>query len=55
VGGPVYVICASGVRSLSAADFLHSTGVDAWSVAGGTKRWLAEGRPVVAGLREQVS
>ena len=53
--GPVYVICASGVRSLSAADFLSGAGVDAWSVAGGTGGWRRSGRGVVAGMRERVS
>jgi rhodanese-related sulfurtransferase len=47
----VYVICASGNRSLSAAEYLTATGVDAWSVAGGTGAWLRAGRPVVRGTR----
>jgi rhodanese-related sulfurtransferase len=48
---PVYVICASGNRSLSAADLLARAGVDAWSVAGGTQAWLGAGRHVVRGMR----
>ena len=33
---PVYVICASGNRSLAAADFLAQSRIQAPSVAGGT-------------------
>jgi rhodanese-related sulfurtransferase len=47
---PVYVICASGNRSLAVADYLQRTGVDAWSVAGGTGAWARAGRPVVYGM-----
>jgi rhodanese-related sulfurtransferase len=47
---PVYVICATGNRSLYAADFLARSGVDAWSVAGGTRAWVNDGRPVVRGI-----
>jgi rhodanese-related sulfurtransferase len=46
---PVYVICASGNRSLTAAAYLTRAGVDAWSVAGGTTAWQRAGRPTVAG------
>ena len=46
---PVYVICASGNRSLAAADFLVRAGVDAWSVAGGTGAWVRANGPVVYG------
>ncbi|GAA3452412.1 rhodanese-like domain-containing protein [Dactylosporangium matsuzakiense] len=48
---PVYVICASGNRSLAATDFLARAGVDAWSVAGGTAAWIRAGHPVVRGTR----
>jgi rhodanese-related sulfurtransferase len=44
---PVYVICASGSRSLAAAGFLRRHGVDAHSVAGGTGAWRRAGRRVV--------
>ena len=47
---PVYVVCASGNRSLSAAGFLTAAGIDAWSVAGGTGAWLRSGRPVTRGM-----
>lgn len=45
----VYVICASGNRSQWAADRLTAAGVDAFSVAGGTRGWAGTGRPVVTG------
>lgn len=51
-GEPVYVICASGNRSAAAADWLRNTGIDAWSVAGGTGSWIVAGHPVVYGLPE---
>jgi rhodanese-related sulfurtransferase len=46
---PVYVICATGNRSLTAADFLARAGVDAWSVAGGTAGWQRAGHQVIRG------
>jgi rhodanese-related sulfurtransferase len=49
---PVYVICQTGVRSLKATRFYRSRGIDAWSVAGGTKDWAESGRPVVFGTDE---
>ena len=48
---PVYVICATGNRSLAIADLLRSTGFDAWSVTGGTAAWAGSGRSVEGGLR----
>ncbi len=48
-GERVYVICATGARSLAAAEALNNAGWDAVSVAGGTKGWAAEGRPVEVG------
>ncbi|MDW5330417.1 rhodanese-like domain-containing protein [Plantactinospora sp. KLBMP9567] len=47
-GVPVYLICASGNRSL-AAGYLTGAGVDAWSVAGGTDAWRRAGHPTVRG------
>lgn len=52
---PVYVICASGHRSKAAADFLTGTGVDAWSVAGGTNAWASAGYPVLRGRHSGAS
>lgn len=48
-GERVYVICASGGRSLAAAEALNRAGWDTVSVAGGTKAWAEEGRPVDTG------
>jgi len=45
-GERVFVICAAGGRSMTAANFLESQGVDCVSVAGGTKAWIAEGKTV---------
>lgn len=50
-GRPVYLICASGNRSLLAARALARAGIDARSVAGGTTAWTAAGHPVVRGSR----
>ena len=47
--GEVYVICQVGGRSLKVTEFLRGRGVDAYSVAGGTKAWYESGRPVVPG------
>ncbi|ERG64704.1 MULTISPECIES: rhodanese-like domain-containing protein [Agrococcus] len=41
------VICRSGARSGQVVAFLEQRGMDAVSVAGGTLRWAAEGRPMV--------
>ncbi len=49
--GPVYVICATGNRSLAMTDLLRAFGFDAWSVSGGTAAWARSGRPVEGGLR----
>ena len=48
-GDPLYVICAVGGRSLNAAQALVRAGYRAVSVEGGTKAWIASGRPVVTG------
>lgn len=45
----VYVICASGGRSLAAAQALNRSGWDTVSVAEGTKGWVAAGRPAESG------
>lgn len=52
---PVYVICASGNRSMAAAGWMRAAGVDAISVAGGTGAWASQGRPVVRGARADES
>ncbi len=52
---PIYVICASGNRSLSMTSFLVQSGYDAWSVAGGTSAWASSGRVVVQGPHENAA
>ena len=52
-GDPVYVICAVGGRSLAAARAMTQAGYRAVSVAGGTKAWIEQGRPVVTGPDER--
>jgi rhodanese-related sulfurtransferase len=49
-GGPVYVICARGVRSLRAAEFYRARGIDAFNVAGGTDAWVDAGHAVSTGM-----
>lgn len=47
--GPVYVICQSGQRSLRAAEYYRNQGIDAYSVAGGTKAWVEAGHRPATG------
>ena len=46
---PIYVICAVGNRSAHAAEALRRAGFDAFNVAGGTNKWVEEGRPFESG------
>lgn len=46
---PLFVVCATGNRSLAIADMLRRQGLDARSVAGGTAGWESAGYPVVRG------
>ncbi len=46
---PIFVICASGGRSLQATLALRRAGAEAFSVAGGTSAWVAAGLPVATG------
>src|ERR1700736_5930222 len=52
-GDPIYVICAVGGRSLTATKALVGAGYHAVSVAGGTKGWIEQGRPIVTGSAER--
>jgi rhodanese-related sulfurtransferase len=52
-GDPVYVICATGGRSLVATKAMAEAGWRALSVAGGTKGWIEQGRPYVSGPSER--
>lgn len=42
----IWIICASGGRSLTAANFLEQQGLSCVSVAGGTSEWIGSGRNV---------
>jgi thioredoxin 1 len=51
---PLYIICASGGRSMRAATALQNqAGIEAISVAGGTKGWVASGRDYETGPADQ--
>lgn len=43
---PVIAVCASGVRSASAARLLASQGYEAYSLRGGMGAWRSAGEPV---------
>ncbi|OMH29549.1 sulfurtransferase [Tersicoccus phoenicis] len=43
---PVIAVCASGVRSASAARLLAADGYDAYSIRGGMAAWRQAGEPV---------
>ncbi|MBS2965332.1 rhodanese-like domain-containing protein [Actinocrinis puniceicyclus] len=51
----IYVICASGNRSYTAAGWLTAAGLDACSVRGGTGAWIRAGQAAVTGLRERAA
>ncbi len=51
----IYVICASGSRSLAAAAWLSQMGLEARSVAGGTAAWVGAGHPVALGRDESAA
>ena len=48
---PIYLICATGNRSLAMTSFLMRAGYDAYSVTGGTGAWTRAGHPIVHGRR----
>jgi len=52
---PVYLICASGNRSLAMTNVLVRAGYDAYSVIGGTSAWTRAGHPVVMGSRRNAA
>lgn len=52
---PLYVVCATGNRSLTVADALIREGFDARSVAGGTSGWESAGYPVIRGAASDVA
>ena len=50
--GPVYLLCASGIRATKAAEQLRRDGFDnVVVVEGGTSAWVAAGLPVVRGRK----
>src|SRR3954468_15426026 len=49
-GRPLYVICATGGRSMRAATAMQNqAGIETINVAGGTKAWIASGRDYATG------
>lgn len=50
--GPVYLLCASGIRATKAAEKLRHAGLDEVVVVeGGTNAWVAAGLPVIRGRK----
>jgi rhodanese-related sulfurtransferase len=47
--GVTYVICRSGLRSMTACEFAAARGATVANVAGGTLAWIASGREIVTG------
>lgn len=48
-GERIHIICRSGARSLSAAEFLANQGLEAINVVGGTNAWLQADLPTESG------
>ena len=50
--GPLYLLCASGIRATKAAEKLRNAGLDEVVVVeGGTNAWVAAGLPVIRGRK----
>ncbi|MGC9943257.1 MAG: rhodanese-like domain-containing protein [Verrucomicrobiota bacterium] len=50
--GPVYLLCASGIRAVKAAEKLRTAGLfHVQVVEGGTNAWIAAGLPVIRGRK----
>ena len=43
-GARIFIICRSGGRSMTVANYLEAQGFDVVSVAGGTQAWIASER-----------
>lgn len=43
-GARIFIICRSGGRSMTVANYLESQGYDVVSVAGGTQAWVSSNR-----------
>ena len=50
---PFDVICRTGSRSLHAAEYLSTVGIQAANVVGGTLAWVIDGHPVSTGLQPE--
>ena len=48
--GVTYVICHSGVRSMTACEYVAQRGAEVANVAGGTLAWLQSGREYATGI-----
>ena len=48
----LYLICASGSRSLMAAKWLSKQGFHTTNIAGGTQGWIAAGKPFDSGAAD---
>lgn len=48
----LYLICASGGRSLRAAEWLGSQGFTTINISGGTNSWVLAGKPFISGTAE---
>lgn len=46
IDAPLLVVCASGIRSAYAANYLRSRGYTAWTMIGGVQAWRSAGRQV---------
>ncbi|KPV42883.1 molybdopterin-synthase adenylyltransferase MoeB [Alicyclobacillus ferrooxydans] len=44
---PVLVVCAAGVRSAHAAEYLRALGYQAWTLTGGMQAWRASGSQII--------
>jgi rhodanese-related sulfurtransferase len=50
---PLDVICRTGSRSLRAAEYLETMGIEATNVVGGTLAWVIEGHSVSVGVQPE--
>lgn len=48
-GARIFIICRSGARSMTVANYLEAQGYDVVSVAGGTDGWATSGRELSFG------
>jgi rhodanese-related sulfurtransferase len=48
-GERIYIICASGNRSMVACEYLSDRGYSPVNIIGGTKAWMSAGNDVITG------